>query len=269
MPVRIRSALVTGGGEGIGRATCLLLSQHGVPVTVVEISGEAAAATAAACEGEALAVACDCTDEKALASAFKAHVARWGTLDLCVPNAGVAEGRGWRGCVSLNLTALISTVRLALGEMRGRGTIVCVGSMGGLLPMADQPVYAATKAAVLHYVRSLAERLRLDGEMDGVSVSAIAPAIVETALAAEQRRLMEPLRVASADELLAQQGGALQPAAIAEAIVRLALTPNSNGAILRVFQAGVLKFVQHPPAARYPTSPEPPARLAAMPSSRL
>jgi hypothetical protein len=282
-----RSALVTGGGDGIGRAICVLLARCGVCVTVLDLKGDSAARTVEQCgttsRTSALALECDVTNHDALAKAFEAHVARWGSIDLCVCNAGVAESRGWRLAIELNVTSLVDCVTLALGHMREQERraaaasccrIVCVGSMGGILPMADQPVYAATKAGVLHYVRSVAEVLQLDGEAGGeaggrrgggILISAIAPAIVDTALAAEQMRVTEPARKAMGEQLLQGQGGALAPAAIAEAVLRLVTTPAHNGAILRIFQRGQLKFLTHSAAAKYAWSPRPPESLAPLP----
>lgn len=278
-----RSALVTGGGGGIGRAVCLLLCKCGVRVTVADRDGAAAARTVDLCGGaqHALASCCDVTERAELRGAFDAHATRWGPLDLCVCNAGVAENKGARLCVELNVSALVSTVELALERMRAqreRGgaaaapcRIICIGSMGGILPMADQPVYAATKAAVLHYVRSLGEALELDGEAPGIVVAAIAPAVVATALAEQQARATPPSRKAALEALLSGTGF-LPPEAIAAAVVRLAVTAGANGSLLRIFQDGRLRFLAPQPSTRYAWSPAPPEALAELPrapASRL
>lgn len=188
---------------------------------------------------------------------------------LCVANAGVAESKaGWRAAVGVNLFGAIATAHLALAHMRkpgaAGGAIVCLGSMGGVLPMADQPVYAATKAGVLHFVRSLAESLQNDSESpDVVRVCALAPAIVETQLAADQRAATSSERAAAADAMLAERGGLIAPARIAEACLRLATTRGGNGAVLRVFQDGAFKFHAQ---TGYPWSPTPPASLAELPA---
>tara|TARA_B110001452_G_scaffold150655_1_gene125381 strand:+ start:281 stop:1132 length:852 start_codon:yes stop_codon:yes gene_type:complete len=268
------TALVTGGGDGIGRAICIALAERGCEcITVLDLDLAAAQRTAALCgsSGSVLPLSCDVTDESALEGAFRAHSARWGYRPmLCVANAGVAESKaGWRTAVQVNMFGAIATAHLALAHMRkpgcGGGAIVCLGSMGGVLPMADQPVYAATKAGVLHFVRSLAESLQLDGESpDVVRVCALAPAIVETQLAADQRAATNAERAAAADAMLAERGGLIPPSRIAEACVRLAVTRGGNGGVLRVFQDGTLKFHAQP---GYPWSPTPPASLAELPAS--
>ena len=282
------SALVTGGGDGIGRAICIALSARGVAVTVADLNLAAAEETAALClGGGALAVRCDVADEATLTAAFDAHDARWADVAgemLCICNAGVAEGRDWRLAAQVNLVGVIATTRLALARMRQPapaqgssyggggargGVVLCVGSLGGLLPMADQPVYAATKAGVLHYVRSLAEMLALDGESDSIRVCALAPAGVATALVAEQTKQTRPERAAAQEALIRAKGGLLPATRIADAALRLVATRGCNGTVLRVFQDGVLRFLEPSSAQRYPWSPMPPVEgLAELPPAR-
>ena len=132
--------------------------------------------------------------------------------------------------------------------------------------MADQPVYAASKAGVLHYVRSLAEMLALDGESDAISVCALAPAAVATALVSEQSRQTRPERAAAQEALIRAKGGLLSTARIADAALRLIVTRGCNGTVLRVFQDGALRFHEPGSAQRYPWSPMPPAEgLAELP----
>jgi NAD(P)-dependent dehydrogenase (short-subunit alcohol dehydrogenase family) len=265
-----RTAFVTGGGDGIGRALCVTLALRGVSVTVVDINATAAEQTVRSCGGSAnaLAVTCDVTDDAALQRAFGKHIERWRTLGLCVCNAGVAEGTDWRAAVAINVVSALATAKLALSTMRsagGGGVVVFVASMGGILPMADQPVYSATKAAVLHFTRSMGEVLELDGEADRFSVCAVAPAIVRTGLAAEQARVAQPARRALLERLLDEKGGVLMPDTVAHAVARLAATPGRNGSILRIFQNGTLRFLAPAASARYPWTPAPPASLAELP----
>jgi NAD(P)-dependent dehydrogenase (short-subunit alcohol dehydrogenase family) len=231
-----KSAVVTGGASGIGRAICLALAQRGVRIIVADIDDAAARETVdlvGAAGGLALARHCDVTQTEDLAGAFASCLEHFESFDIACNNAGVSAGvplfeddeRAWERVVDINLTGVIDATRIAVREMkrRGGGVVVNTASMGGFLPMPGAPVYAATKAAVVNFTRSLAY---LAAEAN-VRVNAIAPSYVDTPLV----RQAGDERVRELTELM---GGILKPEDVAEGVVELCEDDSRAGAIMRV-----------------------------------
>jgi NAD(P)-dependent dehydrogenase (short-subunit alcohol dehydrogenase family) len=231
-----KSAVVSGGGSGIGRAICLALARRGVRIIVADINDAAAMGTAdlvGGAGGIALPRHCDVTQTEDLAAAFAAAFEHFGSFDLACNNAGVSGGvplfedteQAWQRVIEINLTALIDATRIAVREMRrlGGGVIINIASMGGFVPMPDAPVYAATKAGVINFTRSLAYL----GEEANIRVNAIAPSFVDTPL----------VRQAGDDrvrELIELMGGILKPEDVAEGVIELCEDDSRAGAIMRV-----------------------------------
>lgn len=183
--------LVTGAGNGIGRAIALSLAQRGARVVAVDIDGEAAEKTAAAC-GErgpdAAGFACDVADAAAvLALAEQVHET-WGPLDVLVNNAGVAlTGRwtettvdDWAWIRGVNLDGVAHGCHAFGPAMldRGHGHVVNVSSILGYWPHALVAGYVTTKAGIL----ALSQCLRADWGSQGVGVSVVCPGGVNTSL---------------------------------------------------------------------------------------
>jgi NAD(P)-dependent dehydrogenase (short-subunit alcohol dehydrogenase family) len=186
-----RSALVTGGGRGIGRAVALGLFAAGAKLAVADIDLAAAEDTASAIRergGEAIAVALDVADEAAVESGVKKTALIHGGIDVLVNNAGVAIRRpsvelslaDWDKVVRVNMTGLFLCARTAARLMiAGRGgSIVNMASImglsgGGLYPNIS---YQATKGAVVNMTRALA----LEWARAGIRVNAVAPTWVRT-----------------------------------------------------------------------------------------
>jgi len=189
VPLRGATALVTGAGSGIGRATAGALARSGATVLAVDIDEIGAKTTAAACEdlgAAAAAYVCDVADRAAM-EALAAEVHRvHGTLDLLVNNAGVGmSGRfgdmtldDWEWIRSINLDGVVhgcAVFGTAMAD-RGRGHIVNVASGLAFLPRSTEIAYCTTKAAVLMFTRSL----RADWRTRGVGVSAVCPGFINT-----------------------------------------------------------------------------------------
>ena len=240
MEIRDTVAMVSGGGSGIGRAMAVMLARSGARVVVADIDVAGGGATVAmirANGGDAAFQRCNVTDTAQLAAAIAAGSKQWGRLDIVCNNAGIGgedlfsdEAAAWKLTVDINLTAVIDGTRLAVREMKrlGKGgVIVNTASMGGLLPMPGSPVYAATKAGVVNFSRSLAY-LALES---GIRVNAICPSYVDT-----------PLVRRSGDErveaMALQVGGILQPEDIAEGVIELVEDDSRAGAIMRVTVRG-------------------------------
>ncbi|MGW0657580.1 SDR family NAD(P)-dependent oxidoreductase [Streptodolium elevatio] len=183
-----RTALVTGGGAGIGRAVCVWLARAGADVVVTDLRGEAAEETAAlvAAEGvRSLACAFDATDPAQVARVVDAAVAEFGGLDIAVNNVGMTAGHGasafvdWtpqglRDVVGVNLMATAyscqAEARAMIAGGRG-GCIVNVSSGETTRPAPGLAPYGAAKAAVNHLTQTLAVELA----PHRIRVNAVAP----------------------------------------------------------------------------------------------
>jgi NAD(P)-dependent dehydrogenase (short-subunit alcohol dehydrogenase family) len=240
MEIQGKAAVVTGGGSGIGRATCIALARAGANVIVADLNEVGGAETVDLVgNGRGVAVfrRCDVTHTEDLAAAFASAVDHWGRLDIVYNNAGIGERaplfeddtNEWERVVDINLGAVINGTRMAVREMKrlNGGVIINTASMGGLLPMPGSPVYAATKAAVVNFTRSLAY---LAPEAN-IRVNAICPTFTETPLIAN----MDSQRRA---EVEASVGGVLQPEDIAAGVVELIEDDSRAGAIMRVTVRG-------------------------------
>jgi 3-oxoacyl-[acyl-carrier protein] reductase len=231
LTLRDRVALVTGGGQGIGRAISLALAHFGASVCIADISPEAGAGTVSEIEakgGKALALRADVTEAAQVADVVRRSVARFGRIDILVNNAGGASGAGfkigrvvnieeqdWDGTLNANLKNAFLCSR-AVGRLmleQKRGAIVNMASVTGKLPWAGLPAYSAAKAAVISLTRSLAMELS-----PHVRVNAIAPGLIETPRTSRNRR---PEQL---DQLLTNVplGRMAQPEEVADLAVYLA-----------------------------------------------
>ena len=209
-----RVALVTGASRGLGRADALTLARAGADVVVADIQVESettdadverygALAQAARAQGvvytertaeeirglgrRALAVKCDVTDREQVDAAVARVVAELGSLDILVNNAGTLDHLGqigdqspelWERDLRVNLTGAFNCVQAAWPHMRERGwgRVVNMASVAGTLGGFGQASYAATKAGLIGFTRTLA----LEGARHGITANAIVPGIIGT-----------------------------------------------------------------------------------------
>jgi NAD(P)-dependent dehydrogenase (short-subunit alcohol dehydrogenase family) len=188
-----RVALVTGGGQGIGRAFAHALGEAGARVAVVDIVADRAEAVAEelANKGiESLAVTADVTDSAQVQNMVDAVIQRWGELTVGVNNAGVGlwsdaetmtEGE-WHDLMAVNLTGVFLCAQ-AEGRVMleaGYGKIINTASMSGSIVNTpqNQSAYNTSKAAVMHLTRSLAT----EWASRGVRVNSISPGYTRTQL---------------------------------------------------------------------------------------
>lgn len=189
-----KTALVTGGGTGIGAATAERLAGEGANVVVVgrrrEPLEEVAARTGA------LPMVADASDPDQIGKAVATAVERFGGLHVVVPNAGGhglsavgdTDDAEWEGSLRSNLTSAFMTARAALPELlKTRGTVVIVASLAGLFAGPNVAGYTVGKHALIGLTRSLAR----DYGRHGIRVNAVCPGWVRTAMADEQ---MDELR---------------------------------------------------------------------------
>jgi NAD(P)-dependent dehydrogenase (short-subunit alcohol dehydrogenase family) len=184
-----RVALVTGASRGLGRAIALALGAAGAAVACAARSvteGRATAAEIVAAGGAAVALRLDVTRTAEIAAAVADAQAALGPLDVLVNNAGVTlEKRAvevtdeeWDMVLATNLTSVFRCARAAAPGMieRGRGKIINVGSMYGVLGVPRYGAYCASKAAVGALTRSLAA----EWARHGIQVNCLAPGVMNT-----------------------------------------------------------------------------------------
>ncbi len=185
-----RTVLVTGGSRGIGRACCLRLAKAGACVAVNYHRQEAdAAETVRMCEAagpKAIAVQGDVADEASVAAMVARINSKLGPIDMLVNNAGIFEYvmheeatlEHWRRTININLTGLFIVTWAVKSQMIARnfGRIVNMSSISGLRSRPYGIAYAASKAGVIGFTKSVSEALI----SHNIRVNAVAPGLIET-----------------------------------------------------------------------------------------
>ncbi|RAU90100.1 oxidoreductase [Mycobacterium colombiense] len=186
-----RVAVVTGGAGGIGAATARLFAEHGANVVIADVDARLADATAVSISesgGSALALRTDVRDPDQVTRLARVVLDRFGRVDVLVNNVGHwlrhpgsfpdTDPQLWDDLYRINLhhVFLVSHAFLPAMVQRHTGAIVNVSSVEGLRGYPEDPVYAAFKAAVIAFTRSLAVQVG----NDGVRVNAIAPDVTES-----------------------------------------------------------------------------------------
>jgi NAD(P)-dependent dehydrogenase (short-subunit alcohol dehydrogenase family) len=196
-----KSALVTGGGSGIGRATCVAMAREGARVTVADLSEAGAADTAAhirAAGGQAQSVVADVTKPDEVAAMVAAAVSAYGRLDCAHNNAGIAAvhvGAGgqrvgdisqesWDRMIAVNLTGVWLCMKHELAAMEARGgggAIVNTSSIAGLVGLPGSNAYVAAKHGVVGLTRAAA----IDHAEAGIRINAVCPGYIDTPMVGE------------------------------------------------------------------------------------
>lgn len=190
MDLHGRTALVTGGSRGIGRAICLELARAGARVVVNYNTNGALAEEVVAqiklAGGEAVAIGADISDGGAAASLVKTAVEKLGSLDIVVNNAGITRDgllmrmseADWDAVHNTNLRGTFLVTKAAMRPLlrSEHGRIINITSVVGVMGNAGQANYAAAKAGVIGFTRAVAREVA----SRGITVNAIAPGFIKT-----------------------------------------------------------------------------------------
>lgn len=181
--------VVTGGGGGIGSATCLRYAEEGARVVVWDINRTAADTLVAAIKakgGDALAVAADLTDFEATGAAVAQIEAEFGPIDILINNAGwdifvpflKSKPDFWSKLIDINLRAVLNITHPVLGRMAERkaGRIVSIASDAARVGSSGEAVYAACKAGIIAFSKTLAR----EHARNSITFNVVCPGVTAT-----------------------------------------------------------------------------------------
>ena len=195
-------AIITGGGNGIGRAASMAFARYGAKVVVVDRDGKAAEGTAGSIKqqgGDALAVTADVTKSADVQAYVKAAIAQYGRIDCFFNNAGI-EGKiastmdydeaMFDQVIGINVKGVFLGMRYVLPEMvkQGSGAIVNTASVAGLMASPGMSAYVASKHAVIGLTKTAAQEVA--GR--GVRVNAVCPGPVDTRMIHSLESMINP-----------------------------------------------------------------------------
>ena len=215
-------AVVTGGGSGIGLATCARLAKEGFAVAALDLRPSGAAGFAA------LTLVCDVTDEADVSAAMAAVSDRLGEIDVLVNNAGITGSRqatrchetpieDWDKVFAVNVRGPFLCSRAVLPRMvaRGSGHVITIASVAGLVAFPGRCAYTASKGAALMLTRSIA----VDYAAAGIRANVVCPGMVYTPMTSW--RLDQPELRAEVESRI-PVGRVATPDEIADAVALLA-----------------------------------------------
>ncbi len=229
MKLQGKTALVTGAGQGIGRAIALAMAREGARVGVADINSAKAAEVKAeiqASGGQASAFTVDLTKRPEVNRLAEGVLAEFGEVDVLVNNAGWdrlgffldTEEETWDKILNLNFKALLYTCKAVLPSMvaRGQGKVVNIASDAGRGGSMGQAVYSGTKGAVIAFSKTLArETARYK-----INVNVVCPGLTETQLLQDSRDQLPKIMDAVTKAI--PWGRVGRPEEVAEAVVFLA-----------------------------------------------
>ncbi|MBA4336049.1 MAG: 3-oxoacyl-ACP reductase [Methylobacterium sp.] len=224
-----RTAIVTGGAQGIGRAVAQRFAASGAHVAIWDLDGELAAKTAAEIGGTATGLGIDVTDAQAVKAAADALEAKQGSVDILVTSAGIAGANlktweypldEWARVMKLNVDGTLHCCQAVIPGMikRNYGRLVLVASIAGKEGNPNASAYSASKAAVIALTKSLGKELATQD----IAVNCITPAAART-------RIFDQMTEEHIGYMLAKipRGRFLLPEEVASMVAFLASAENS------------------------------------------
>src|SRR5213596_1895486 len=229
MKLKGRTALVTGGSRGIGRAVALALAEEGADVAINYVSSEAAAVDVAQnitkMGRRAILARADVSDYPDTFRMAQQVLAEFGHLDILVNNAGINSDKtfvkmdhsSWRKVLAINLDGVFNCTKAFIEQMIAQqyGRVVNITSVIGQIGNFGQANYAASKAGVAAFTKSLAKELA--GK--GITVNAVAPGFIETEMV---QAIPEKVREKLLSQIPLKRFGT--PAEVARAVVYMVST---------------------------------------------
>ncbi len=195
MRLQSKTALITGGASGIGRAAALTLAREGAIVAIADINYRGARKTAKDIEshgGQALALKVDVSRSDEVETAVQKMIQQFGKIDILVNSAGwtcfesavSTNDTLWNKVIAINLSATFMCCRAVLPNMLkcGCGKIVNISSGAGKTGVGHQVAYSAAKAGILGLTKALARELA----RSRINVNCICPGVINTPMVAEQ-----------------------------------------------------------------------------------
>ena len=189
MELKGKVALVTGGAQGIGKAVALLLAGKGADIAVSDVNLQKAEETASEIQSmgrKAMAVRADVANGQEVDQMVQAILERFGRIDILVNNAGIARDKlilrmteeDWDAVLNVNLKGTFHCTRGVVRHMSKQryGKIVNIASVVGEMGNAGQANYAASKAGVIGFTKTVAREFA----QRGINVNAIAPGYIAT-----------------------------------------------------------------------------------------
>jgi 2-hydroxycyclohexanecarboxyl-CoA dehydrogenase len=180
-------AIVTGAGQGIGKAIAGKLAADGATVVAIDLDEATAIETAGGLPG-AVAISADVTDRQRVQAMADQVVQQFGRIDILVNNAGWdkaspfidSDPADWDRAIAVNLYGVLHTARAVLPVMaeQGRGAVVNLGSDAGRVGSSGEAVYSAAKGGVIAFTKSLAREMA----RHQVRVNCVCPGPTDTAL---------------------------------------------------------------------------------------
>lgn len=241
-----KTALITGGGRGIGRAIAIAFAAHGARVAVAARTQDEIASVAAQCGNGAIAIQLDVTDRNRCLEVVAQCEAQWGHIDILVNNAGIATSHKftdidpstWRRTFEVDVDGAFFLVQAAIPLMLARksGRVIAIASIASKIGGAYLAHYGAAKHALLGLMRSLASEYA----PSGVTFNCVCPGFVDTAISeAAIVNIMTKTgrsRQEATKALLTPQGRLVDPAEVAAICVFLAsdVSHGVNGQAINV-----------------------------------
>jgi NAD(P)-dependent dehydrogenase (short-subunit alcohol dehydrogenase family) len=241
-----KHALITGGGTGIGLAIAIALKAEGTSVTIT--GRRAAVLEHAAAEHGLHPLVMDVQDEASVVDGIAQAVEAHGPVQICVPNAGIAEGRAlhktdmafWRNMMATNIDGTFLTIRECLKSMHWTdwGRVIAISSIAGIRGLKGAPCYTASKHAMIGLIRGLAA----DHLGKPYTFNALCPAYVDTEIVPQNIDLIMARTGMSEDDARAVMVGAnphgrlVAPEEVAEAALWLcgAASGSINGQAIQI-----------------------------------